>query len=427
MKKYLVFLALFTLIVIAIAHARADFTPGVPTFQWDSQVTSSSPFRQSMFAGETANFECRLLQYSAPFLTTNGTPAAFYWQTDEMAEIQWIKEPATVSQSGVCRAAFTARQPGQVRFFFRVGEPEGVNYRANGFLTIARSPGAKPNAIPLPPPYIDFANTEVFNEPWPSRAEVQTVATETTAALAREINQRGYLTPDATNGLLSAEAAANLANLATNAPINPARLPDHSITSTQLGFNAVGTASLAPNAVTTDKLAPSVSSAITAAQNTANAATPRPTENIGSPFQYVWYRRPATGGANPVPASEGFESVFGLGEMSAYFSGTRSVTVNSSPANVSIVGNTGKASHVEIMAKVDSVITITDTMLLGAVPIFVRLVGEGGTATIMLPDSQGDVSVSVAKGKVAVVMLMSIGSGYSSKPLTFLSKIIYAD
>ena len=48
-----------------------------------------------------------------------------------------------------------------------IGSPSNI-YRAAFQLRLRPSPGALPNALPLPTPVIDFAKVRVLNPPWGS-------------------------------------------------------------------------------------------------------------------------------------------------------------------------------------------------------------------------------------------------------------------
>jgi hypothetical protein len=65
--------------------------------------------------------------------------------------------------------AFTpAMDVGATRYtiFIRAAMTNGVNYRANGTITMRNAPGFTPNTLPLPVPSIDFATVTPTNAPW---------------------------------------------------------------------------------------------------------------------------------------------------------------------------------------------------------------------------------------------------------------------
>jgi hypothetical protein len=113
--------------------------------------------------------------------------------------------------------AFTpAMDVGATRYtiFIRAAMTNGVNYRANGTITMRNAPGFTPNTLPLPVPSIDFATVTPTNAPWllaeldpgiPAAiaSAVAQAGTNTTTGLATKVS-----TNDATYLLTVSKAAS---------------------------------------------------------------------------------------------------------------------------------------------------------------------------------------------------------------------------
>ena len=118
--------------------------------------------------------------------------AALCWQTNGMGDAWWTA-PATVASNAVSATFTPEMDPGADTVSAFLGVP-GDNWRAEFRLRLRRSPGAVPNALPVPPRTIDFATVEVANAPWATAADLEA----------------------ATNGLLAAETDPDFRAWRTN-------------------------------------------------------------------------------------------------------------------------------------------------------------------------------------------------------------------
>lgn len=118
--------------------------------------------------------------------------AALCWQTNGMGDAWWTA-PATVASNAVSATFTPEMDPGADTVSAFLGVP-GDNWRAEFRLRLRRSPGAVPNALPLPPRTIDFATVEVANAPWATAADLEA----------------------ATNGLIAAETDPDFRAWRTN-------------------------------------------------------------------------------------------------------------------------------------------------------------------------------------------------------------------
>ena len=99
--------------------------------------------------------------------------ASFHWQTNGMGALWW-EAPAEVSTGAVSVVWTPAMDAGadDVRAFFRIAQEAGPDYSAFANLRLLPSPGAEPNALPLPAPFIDFATVAATNAPWATPDDV---------------------------------------------------------------------------------------------------------------------------------------------------------------------------------------------------------------------------------------------------------------
>ena len=140
------------LIIAALATARAEEPAPLQTFRWNAEVTEKTPYRNRVFAGERVALEAALTNYKLPVAVPEGTPVALLWQTNGApAEAWWKGGRVSADSQGVCAGEILVPDCEALRFFFRLGEPGGLNYSAFGDLAVMRSPGSSP-AEPAPPP-----------------------------------------------------------------------------------------------------------------------------------------------------------------------------------------------------------------------------------------------------------------------------------
>ena len=113
--------------------------------------------------------------------------AALYWQTNGMGSAYW--ETTAAVNSNRLSAVWTPEMDVGARVYnCFIGIP-GTVYHAAFQLRLRPSPGATPNALPLPTPVIDFARVRVLNPPWgEGGGGVDTNAVEVIANKAVETN-----------------------------------------------------------------------------------------------------------------------------------------------------------------------------------------------------------------------------------------------
>lgn len=131
--------------------------------KWTVECSRIVPASLDAYHGTTLDLEAHLLSYGEPLAVTNEA-VGVYWQTNGMGAVYWSM-PAS-SSNNVLRAVFTpAMDPGTPVVHGFIGSPGDI-YSASFILRFRQSPGATPNAIPLPTPTLDFSTVEVLNPPW---------------------------------------------------------------------------------------------------------------------------------------------------------------------------------------------------------------------------------------------------------------------
>jgi hypothetical protein len=141
-----------SLFVICAALA----TQGQVLCRWTADSSRTTPIEFSCFRGESLLLSPTLTSYGKPITNYTGT---LLWQTNGMGTAWWSTNVL----------AFTpAMDVGATRYtiFIRAAMTNGVNYRANGTITMRNAPGFTPNTLPLPVPSIDFATVTPTNAPW---------------------------------------------------------------------------------------------------------------------------------------------------------------------------------------------------------------------------------------------------------------------
>jgi hypothetical protein len=141
-----------SLFVICAALA----TQGQVLCRWTADSSRSSQVAFDCYRGETLVFTPSLSSYGTSI--TNYT-ATLLWQTNGMGTAWWSTNVLAFTPS---------MDVGATRYtiFIRAAMTNGVNYRANGTITMRNAPGFTPNTLPLPVPSIDFATVTPTNAPW---------------------------------------------------------------------------------------------------------------------------------------------------------------------------------------------------------------------------------------------------------------------
>ena len=219
--------------IIAILQLQL-ITPTLPAavpLRWTVETLRVQPAVFDAYQGETLTFEAAL--------QSNGKPLAapvnysFFWQTNGMGSAYWeapaqsgsvvspLKGGSVVSPlergSGVSplvgdtNVLFATWLPaydvGARVYNCFIGSPSNI-YHAAFQLRLRPSPGALPNALPLPTPVIDFARVRVLNPPWGSGGGGG-CDTNAVDALANSAVVTNALTVATTNRVAALETATN--------------------------------------------------------------------------------------------------------------------------------------------------------------------------------------------------------------------------
>lgn len=151
-------------LVLASLLASASLPAAVP-LRWTVETSRVQPAVFEAYQGETLTFEAVLQSYGKP-ITNALQDVRIYWQTNGMSSAYWS---ASASADGnILRATWTPSMDVGARVYnCFIGSPSNI-YHAAFQLRLRPSPGATPNALPLPTPVIDFARVRVLNPPWPT-------------------------------------------------------------------------------------------------------------------------------------------------------------------------------------------------------------------------------------------------------------------
>lgn len=175
-------------LLASITAARGQ----TPVLAWDAEASAARPAQADVYRGETVALRPAFLERGAP-ADTNGAAFTLYWQTNGMGAAWW-SDPTNAFRWTPARdcgaAAYT--------LFIRCDTAAGASYRANARLRMLDSPGAEPNALPLPAASLDFARLTVLNPPWPSAADLQ-AASNALAAAVQPLGPRLDLIEGGTN------------------------------------------------------------------------------------------------------------------------------------------------------------------------------------------------------------------------------------
>ena len=161
--------------IIAILQLQL-ITPTLPAavpLRWTVETSRVQPAVFEAYQGETLTFEAALQSHGKPLAAP--VNYSFFWQTNGMGSTYW-EAPAQrgsgvsplVGDTNVLFATWLpAYDVGARVYNCFIGSPSNI-YHAAFQLRLRPSPGALPNALPLPTPVIDFARVKVINPPWGS-------------------------------------------------------------------------------------------------------------------------------------------------------------------------------------------------------------------------------------------------------------------
>ena len=227
MKRYKSILIFAALLFAGFApHAYAEEI--TPQFSITVDPDKSEVHYFDVYHGETVLFEVTFKRPSNETMT-------FFWQEQGMGDSYWSESCTTVGD-GVYRAVFTPQMDTGAKVFnCFIGRP-GMIYRAVFQLRMKQSPGALPNALPLPTPVIDFAQVRVLNPPWPNSDDVRQIADSVVGPVA------DAATNAETNAQMAISRAANAQSTADQAVTDAANAQ---ATANQAGDDAQAAISLA--------------------------------------------------------------------------------------------------------------------------------------------------------------------------------------
>lgn len=180
------FLLAVPLLLLACAASRGQ----TPVLAWDAEASAARPAQADVYRGETVALRPAFLERGAP-ADTNGAAFTLYWQTNGMGAAWW-SDPTNAFRWTPARdcgaAAYT--------LFIRCDTAAGASYRANARLRMLDSPGAVPNALPLPVQTLDFSTITLTNAPWVTAADLQAVSNALASAVQAAVtNLNLYAVP----------------------------------------------------------------------------------------------------------------------------------------------------------------------------------------------------------------------------------------
>ena len=221
----------FKTLAIALAILNSPFSSlnssaAVPV-EWSCDIDAAQPRAVAAYRGETLILECTFTRRGAP-ISARAASATLYWQTNGMATAWWTTD-AAVSGATVSAPFTPAMDPGaeQCTFFFSVADADGTNYRANGRIRFAPSPGVSPNTLmPEPGATINFTGATIVGAPWATLEQIDATlgAYATTQALDEVRALMPDVSPFATTSQVAAVAASipSLSGYATEAYVQSA-------------------------------------------------------------------------------------------------------------------------------------------------------------------------------------------------------------
>lgn len=159
--------------------------------RWTVETSRATPAAFEAYQGETLGFEAALMSHGKPLQAPLNY--ALYWQTNGMGAVYWSTNCAPgAGATNVMRATWRPEYDvGSRAYNCFIGAPGSI-YHAAFQLRLRPSPGAVPNALPLPTPTIDFARVTVLNPPWPTN-DLTSAVLSNAAAIASHSSQLSQL------------------------------------------------------------------------------------------------------------------------------------------------------------------------------------------------------------------------------------------
>ena len=147
-------------VLILVSFLFSSLAFAVP-HRWAAEVSRLAAEEVNAFQGETVEFYPEITAYSEPFVSDT---YQLYYQTNGMGGLYFSGAITTNLP-----VLFTpAMDVGATSYSFFIGTTNsaGLCFRPHGTLRMKKSPGFRPNTIPLPVTRIDFATTAYTNAPW---------------------------------------------------------------------------------------------------------------------------------------------------------------------------------------------------------------------------------------------------------------------
>ena len=145
----------FGLAAIAQSAARG----GVPT-EWQVRIgPKATVYQAERYHGDALELRATLTSGGLPLVYQGA--ARLYAQTNGMGARWWDLAPVTVASNVLAATWRPEFDTGADVVDLFLGAPS--NFQAHARIRFLPSPGAEPNALPLPVPVIDFAAVEVYN------------------------------------------------------------------------------------------------------------------------------------------------------------------------------------------------------------------------------------------------------------------------
>ena len=189
--------------------------------RWTVETSRVQPAVFEAYQGETLTFEAALQSHGKPLEAP--VNYSFFWQTNGMGSTYWEVKVRGEGEQRNNSTVHLDPSPSPTNVFFAtwspemdvgakvyncfIGSPSNI-YHAAFQLRLRPSPGATPNALPLPTPVIDFARVRVLNPPWGSGGGGG-CDTNAVDALANSAVVTNALTVATTNRVAALETATN--------------------------------------------------------------------------------------------------------------------------------------------------------------------------------------------------------------------------
>lgn len=190
--------------------------------RWTVETSRVQPAVFEAYQGETLTFEAALQSHGKPLAAP--VNYSFFWQTNGMGSTYWEVKVRGEGEQRNNSTVHLDPSPSPTNVLFAtwspdmdvgakvyncfIGSPSNI-YHAAFQLRLRPSPGALPNALPLPTPVIDFSRIRVLNPPWGSGGGGGGCDTNAVDILANAAVVTNALTVATTNRVAALETATN--------------------------------------------------------------------------------------------------------------------------------------------------------------------------------------------------------------------------